>query len=57
MVVLTTLYPGMTPEDGIKMSIATCPYCGTMYDQDYNVEHEEICEEELREEENETNKR
>lgn len=28
------------------MSIAVCPHCGEYYDQDYNVEHEEICEEE-----------
>ena len=28
------------------MSIATCPYCGKTYDQDFEVEHEEICKEE-----------
>ena len=28
------------------MSISTCPYCGEMYDQDFNVEHEEECKEE-----------
>ena len=26
------------------MSISICQYCGTHYDQDYNVEHEEECE-------------
>ena len=26
------------------MSIATCPYCGQTYDQDFEVEHEEMCE-------------
>ena len=25
------------------MSIATCPHCGDWYDQDYDVEHEEMC--------------
>jgi len=31
------------------MSIAMCPNCGKQYDQDYEVEHEEICEEEQKE--------
>lgn len=31
------------------MSITYCPHCSTLYDQDYNVEHEEECEEEQRE--------
>jgi len=32
------------------MSIAMCPYCGKLYDQDFEVEHEEICKEEQNEE-------
>ena len=28
------------------MSIALCPYCNKLYDQDYEVEHEEIWEKE-----------
>lgn len=28
------------------MSVATCPYCGEIYDQDTDVEHEEVCKEE-----------
>ena len=31
------------------MSIALCPHCNKLYDQDYEVEHEEICEEEQKE--------
>ena len=27
------------------MSIDICKYCGLKYDQDYNVEHEDECEE------------
>ena len=27
------------------MSIANCPHCNEYYDQDFNVEHEEECEE------------
>jgi hypothetical protein len=29
------------------MSITTCPHCGNQYDQDTNVEHEDVCKEEL----------
>jgi len=25
------------------MSISTCPHCGLQYDQDTDVEHEEMC--------------
>lgn len=32
------------------MSISRCQYCGTQYDQDYNVEHEDECELETLEE-------
>ena len=28
------------------MSIARCPYCDNEYDQDFEVEHEDICREE-----------
>lgn len=28
------------------MSMAFCPHCDTMYDQDFNVEHEEECTDE-----------
>jgi len=28
------------------MSISMCPHCNKLYDQDYEVEHEEICKEE-----------
>ncbi len=28
------------------MSMAFCPHCDTMYDQDFNVEHEEECADE-----------
>jgi len=28
------------------MSITMCPHCLHLYDQDHNVEHEEICKEE-----------
>jgi len=27
------------------MSITTCPYCGTQIDEDFEVEHIEICKE------------
>lgn len=30
------------------MSVTYCPHCSTLYDQDYNVEHEEECLEESR---------
>jgi len=29
------------------MSIEMCPYCGHTYDQDFDVEHEEVCRMEL----------
>lgn len=29
------------------MSIAHCPYCDLTYDQDYNVEHEDNCWQEI----------
>ena len=28
------------------MSIEMCQHCNKLYDQDYEVEHEEMCEEE-----------
>jgi len=28
------------------MSIEMCPHCNKLYDQDFNCEHEEMCEEE-----------
>lgn len=34
------------------MSVARCPHCEEYYDQDYNVEHEEVCAEESEEQEN-----
>jgi len=29
------------------MSITYCEHCGKLYDQDFDVEHEEMCKEEL----------
>lgn len=33
------------------MSIAVCQYCGIYYDQDFDVEHEEVCKQEQEEDE------
>ena len=39
------------------MSIARCPYCDEMYDQDYDVEHEEMCKQEHEEDKKEMNEK
>lgn len=33
------------------MSVVICPHCSEYYDQDFNVEHEESCELEQKEQE------